>query len=55
MTYTDEYGIYASLGAEFDREAGIEDARLHDLRQTAASQATMNGVPLQSSPACSSV
>ena len=28
------------------REAGIEDVRLHDLRHTVASQATMNGVPL---------
>lgn len=28
------------------REAGIEDARLHDLRHTVASQAAMNGVPL---------
>ncbi len=28
------------------REAGIEDARLHDLRHTVASQAVMNGVPL---------
>ena len=28
------------------REAGIEDARLHDLRHTVASQAVANGVPL---------
>ncbi len=28
------------------REAGIEDARLHDLRHTVASQAVLNGVPL---------
>ena len=28
------------------REAGIEDARLHDLRHTVASHAAMNGVPI---------
>ena len=28
------------------RDAGIEDARLHDLRHTHASQAAMNGVPM---------
>ena len=39
-------GAHLTLWYRVRREAGIEDARLHDLRHSHASHAVMNGVPV---------